>query len=231
MMGKRAVIGFPIQLMTRMLAGGVNLGGAIGGKLGTVVKGTTIAVGAIATAATFATAVIPSLSNTMNKDANQSADDLGTRVNPLEAIITFFDMNANVLDIDEKRRLAIVDVPGREGDFIQNLGSKSVTYRLTGKFFVDDPKATRSSPFSSIFKASFGNVAVGNVQLLKALERSGVPVPFLCEYEISEVIIQRAQFKLVGGRTEEINYIIDLIEYRRLPQLLKLLGMAGLGMM
>lgn len=232
-MGKRAVIGLPIQLMTRLLAGGINIGGAIGGAVGGAL-GSKVgrAVGAVTSAAAIAVAVVPGIIDTMNKDANKDADDLGTRVNPLEALITFFDLNANVLDIDEARRLAIVDVPGREGDFIQNLGSKSVKYRLTGRFFAVDPKDTNSTPFSPIFKTTFdNNTAVGNTQLLRLLERTGVPAPFMCEYDIAEVIISRVQLKQDGGKPGWINYTIDLIEYRRLPQIVKMLGLAGLGMM
>jgi len=232
MAGKRAVIGFPIQLMTRMLAGGMNIGGAIGGALGNVVGAVSSAVVGVAAVTTVLSSVVPSVSNMVNKVSNQAANELGITVNPLEALITFFDLNANVLEIDEQRRLAIVDVPGREGDFIQNLGSKSVTYRLSGRFFAVDPKATSSTPFSSIFRATFdNNVAVGNTQLLRLLERTGVPVPFICEYDIAEVIITRVKLSLVGGNPEWVNYTIDMIEYRRLPQLLKMLGLAGLGMM
>lgn len=228
-MGKRAVIGFPIQLMTRMLAGGLNIGSAIGGAAGTAVRvGTSAITGAVA-AATVLTSVIPSITNTLNKESNQSADELGTSVNPLEALITFFDLNANVVDLDEARRIAVVDVPGREGDFIQNLGSKSTKYRISGMFFETDPKETKSSPFSPIFKATFGNVAVGNSQLLRLLERTGVPAPFMYEYDIAEVIIARVQLKEEGGRPVRVKYIIDLIEYRRLPQLVKMLGLAVLG--
>jgi len=231
-MGKRAVIGFPFQLMTRILTGGANFGGAIGGVLGgRIATGAKAVVGGVA-AVSALSAIVPAVSDMFNKDANKDADDLGTRVNPLEALITFFDLNANVVDIDEERRLATIDVPGREGDFIQNLGSKSVKYRITGRFFAVDPKDTPSTPFSPIFKVTFdNNVAVGNTQLLRLLERSGVPAPFMCEYDIAEVIVKRVQLKQDGGKPGWINYTIDLIEYRRLPQILKMLGLAGLGMM
>lgn len=223
-----AMIGFPIQAMVRAVTIGSNMPG-----VSTISRlaGGAITAGAGAVAAmSVATAVLPSLGTMLGKDANQTAAEIGsTSINPIEALLTFMDLQANILRISERARIARIDVPGREGDFIQNLGGKSVDYRVEGKFFAIDIAGRSQSPFSEIFRASLGNTAVGNTQLLRLLERSRIPVPFMTEYDIAEVIIEKIELESVWGRPTWVNYKIDLIEYRRLPTLIKVLGLAALG--
>lgn len=228
MMTKGAVIGFPIQLMTRIISGGFSLGSALGGPVGGLLATAGVAFGV---AATVVPAIVPHFNDMVSNDANRDANDLGVAVKAaIRSLITFVDMTAKVLDVTEERRLAVIDVPGREGDYIQNLGGKSARYRISGTFFRTDPKeGTPQSPFSTIFKAMFDNVAVGQVNLLTMLARTGVPVPFICEYGMAEVIISKFLWSVVAGNPETVNYTIDMIEYRRLPSLLKMVGLAALG--
>lgn len=230
-MTKGAVIGMPIQLMARIVSGGMNLGGLVGGRAGTLIAAGTVAATAIGIGAKVATGIAPHISAMFSKDANRDATDLGAITKEIiKELVTFMDLNAQVIKIKEKRRIAVIDVPGREGDYIQNLGGKSATYTVSGKFYRSDPKAgTSQSPFSGVFKTMFGNIAVGQAQLMTLLVRTGVPVPFMCEYGMAEVIIKEFDIEVPEGQPEYINYTIDMIEYRRLPTLLKMVGLAALS--
>lgn len=224
-----AVIGFPIQAMFRTFTSAKSLvssGSTVGKIIGGAITGGALAVSAMQ----VANAIRPSLSAYLEKESNQTAFAMGsTSVNPLEALITFMDLQASRLKISEKVRLARIDVIGREGDYLQTTGSKSVDYHIEGRFFAVDIAGRPQSPFSEIFKASLGNVAVGNTQLLRMLERTKIPVPFMSEYDIAEVLIVNTEFNAYGGRPYFIEYAIDLVEYRRLPSLIKMLSLAGLG--
>jgi len=196
----------------------------VGGTLGKVVATASVVPSVVNAISTFSNSV----KNDEDKiDVNMIGPSLGQGI---ESLITFMDMNAQLVEIDESRRIARVDVPGRVGDYLQDMGSKSVTYRIEGKFYAMDPSSGRlQSPFSPIFQAGLKNVAVGNTQVLRTLMRTGVPVPFMSQYEVSEVIIKN--FKIIdrGGNPEVVKYILDLIEYRRLPTFIKLAGLAIRG--
>ena len=228
-MTKGAVIGMPIQLMTRILTGGLDLGNVVGGRAGSLISaGTKVAVGGFM----IAKAIAPQVSKMFSDDANRDATDLGTAVKEvIKELVTFMDLNANVIRVSEKQRIARIPVPGRKGDFLQNMGSESSTYHVTGKFYRSDPKVgTAQSPFSGIFKAMFdGNVAVGQAQLMTLLARIGVPVPFMCEYGMAEVILKDFDYEVPQGQPEYINYTVDMIEYRRLPTFLKMVGLSALS--
>lgn len=230
-MTKGAVIGMPIQLMARIVSGGMNLGGLVGGRVGTLISAGVVASTAVGVGAKVATGIAPHISAMFSKDANRDASDLGAITKEIiKELVTFMDLNAQVIKINEKRRIAVIDVPGREGDYIQNLGGKSAIYIVSGKFYRSDPKSgTSQSPFSGVFKTMFGNVAVGQAQLMTLLVRTGVPVPFMCEYGMAEVIIREFDIEVPEGQPEYINYTIDMIEYRRLPTLLKMVGLAALS--
>jgi len=230
-MTKGAVIGMPIQVMARIVSGGMNLGGLVGGRAGTLIAAGTVAATAIGVGAKVATGIAPHINSMFSNDANRDASDLGAITKEIiKELVTFMDLNAQVIKIGEKRRIAVIDVPGREGDYIQNLGGKSATYTVSGKFYRSDPKdGTSQSPFSGVFRTMFDNVAVGQAQLMTLLVRTGVPVPFMCEYGMAEVIIRNFDTEVPQGQPEYINYTIDMIEYRRLPTLLKMIGLAALG--
>lgn len=217
---KSAILGFPIQLMTRAVTAG-----GTAGKL--VATGTAIAHVTNSWVRAFGENTTQSLQDDANKDPN----DLGTRLSEFASnLVTFMDMNAEVVRMNEEKRLARIDVPGRQGDYIQDLGGKSVEYHLEGNFYGVDPnEGQQQSPFSPIFKATFDNVAVGQIKLLQMLQRSGVPTPFICEYGIAEVIIRRLEVEQIGGKPAYIRYSLDLLEYRRLPLIAKMGAMAALG--
>ena len=128
-MTKGAVIGMPIQLMARIVSGGMNLGGLVGGRVGTLISAGVVAATAVGVAAKVATGIAPHINNMFSSDANRDASDLGAITKEIiKELVTFMDLNAQVIKINEKRRIAVIDVPGREGDYIQNLGGKSATY-------------------------------------------------------------------------------------------------------
>jgi hypothetical protein len=210
---KGAVIGLPIQFLSR-------ISGVVGTKAGA-------AITAVTTAGLTLGAMAPYVSNfplTGTKLQSEEYTDETTVGMGLRSLVTFMDLNAEVMTMDEKRRIAVIDIPGREGDYIQTMGGKSRVYYLKGHFFDLDSfvPGLQASPLSYIFQQLTGDAAVGNVQLLTQLERLDIPVPFLSRMEISEVLIWRTKFTDKGGRPNRIAYELFLIEYRRLPILGKL---------
>lgn len=210
-----AVLGLPIQLISRM--SGV-ASGIFGGTAGKVVKYATVAGTMIGSVAPFI------------KTAFEEPDTIqqGIAGEALASLVTFMDLNASHVVINDRKRLSIADVPGRSNDWIQDMGSKSAVYRLKGKFFALDAlqPGLQASPLSVVFQALMGDAAVGNTQLLRQIQRFGVPVPFINRFDIAEVLIASITTEQVGGRPNWVHYDMTLIEYRRLPTLVKMGALA-----
>lgn len=223
-MAKRPVIlGWPISLALRGLSG---LRSTVGGTAGTAVAATV----GIATAITAATPWLTSLMTAPTTDIKKPPDILSF-TDLLGGLFTFLDMNAEVITITEKRRLAVVSVPGRESDFIQDLGAHTVRYAIKGRFFDTDPQyLTHRGIMQTLLKTVIGNAAVGSTQMLRLLMRTASPVPFISEHEISFAIISDFSFSQIGGEPHWVNYNMNLLEYGRIPYLAKmaLLGTSNL---
>lgn len=143
------------------------------------------------------------------------------------SVLTFADMNAQVVTTKEQRRLAIVSIPGRESDFLQDLGGHSVKYKISGKFFVNDPQYNKTLAMTQqILQTFIANGATGSIQMLRLLMRTATPVPFMCEHDIAMVVIQNFNHSMVAGEPLWVNYEMDLVEYTRIPYVVK---MAMLG--
>lgn len=210
-----AVLGLPLQLISRM--SGV-ASGMFGGTAGKVLKYATVAGTMIGSVAPFV------------KTAFEDPETLqqGLAGEMLSSLVTFMDLNASHVVINDRKRLSIVDVPGRSNDWIQDMGSKSAVYRLKGKFFALDAlqPGLQASPLSVVFQALMGDAAVGNTQLLRQIQRFGVPVPFINRFDIAEVLIASIMIEQEPGRPNWVNYDMNLIEYRRLPTLAKMGALA-----
>lgn len=206
------------------------------------VVGTAGVVG-VAGVATAITAAAPWLSTTSSSPASETTpttetgtsgtggSDILSLTDMIGGIFTFLDMNAEVITITEKRRLAVVSVPGRESDFIQDLGGHSVRYSVRGRFFDTDPQyLSGRGMMQTLLKTVIGSAAVGSTQMLRLLMRTASPVPFISEHEISFSIISDFSFSQVGGEPHWVNYNMTLMEYGRIPYLAKmaLLGASNL---
>jgi hypothetical protein len=154
-------------------------------------------------------------------------DGVTAGFNILGSLLTFADLNAQVVTVTEKRRMAVVSIPGRESDYLQDLGGHSVKYRVSGKFFDDDPSYNRNiGILQTILQTTIGNGATGSTQLLRLIMRTATPIPFMCEHEIAMVVITDFKFSMIAGEPRWVNYDMELIEYTRIPYLAK---MAMLG--
>jgi len=213
-MPRRSVaLGLPMSLALRGLK---TLGIAGGGSLKalTALTVATPWIGGMASTLASATAVPGS------EIAHGGANTIGT-------MLTFTDLNADVVTIKEKRRMAVVPIPGRESDFIQDLGGQSVRYSISGKFFDDDPSYGRNLAMSQqLLQTVIGNGATGSTMLLRLLMRTAAPVPFMCEHDIAMVVVDTFEFSMLAGKPRWVEYKMELIEYTRIPYIAK---MAMLG--
>lgn len=227
-MAKRPVVlGWPISLALRGVRG---LAG-IGGLAGALTAGTTSAL------LTFPAlkAVAPWLSTETGSPAGETTPttesattgaggtDILSITDMIGGLFTFLDMNAEMVTITEKRRIAVVSVPGRESDFIQDLGAHTVRYAVRGKFFDTDPQyLTRRGLMQTLLKTVIGNAAVGSTHMLRLLMRTASPVPFITEHEVSFAVISDFRFSQIGGEPHWVNYEMNLMEYGRIPYLAKM---------
>lgn len=216
-----AVLGLPIQLISRMA--GV-AGGVAGATVGKIVKyGTTAGMMLGAVAPYIGKDIVPDNIG----DPSSLLGDLVT------SLVSFMDLNASELEIIEKKRLSIMDIPGRTSDWIQDMGRKSTIYKLKGKFFAMDSlvPGLQSSALSVVFQALYGDAAVGNAYLLRQIQHLGVPIPFISKLDIAEVIIADMNIKAQGGRPNRIEYSMTLVEYRKLPTMGKLGALAAASLL
>lgn len=234
-MAKRPVVlGWPISMALRGISG-ISAISPMAGLGATVLAGAAIGAGAAAVALTAASPWLPTQTSSEASKAVpvpgsagiSSLLNLGGAMNMIGGLLTFMDMNAQIVSITEKRRMAIISIPGRESDFLQDLGGHTAKYRVTGKFFDTDPKyLTSAAIMQTILKTVIGSGAVGSTQMLRLIMRTASPIPFMTEHEISFAIITDFNFTQTAGEPEWVNYNMILLEYQRIPYLAK---MAVLG--
>lgn len=223
------VLGWPISLALRGISGMAGLGG--GASLGAL-AGAGAIVGAVS-ATVALTSVAPWVSSQASSLATQvmgastgttaGAGDIISMTDMIGGLLTFLDMNAEMITITEKRRIAVVSVPGRESDFLQDLGGHTVRYAVRGKFFDTDPQyLSHRGIMQTLMKTIIGSAAVGSTQMLRLLMRTASPVPFISEHEITFAIITDFRFSQVGGEPNWVNYEMNLMEYGRIPYLAKM---------
>jgi len=212
-----AVLGLPIQLISRM-AGIAS--GALGSTAGTVMKYGV-------TAGLMLGAVAPYLGKDLADEGQSKIGDM------LSSLVSFMDLNASHIKTINKKRVSVLDIPGRQNDWLQDMGRKSTVYKLKGKFFAMDSmvQGLQTSALSAIFQALYGDAAVGNCTMLTQLTNLGVPVPFMNKLDISEVFIADAIFDQRGGRPNYVEYDITLVEYRKYPLAGKLGALAAASLL
>jgi hypothetical protein len=183
-------------------------------------------------AITAVTVLAPWVAEIAKSAATNPTADIGSAaVNIAGGFTTLADMNAQVVNVSEKRRMAIVSIPGRESDFIQDLGGHSTRYKISGKFFDRDPRTNNNlSIVQQTLQNLIQNGATGSTQLLRLIMRTAVPVPFMCEHEISMAVITDFDFSMVAGEPYWVNYNMNLVEYARIPYMAKMamLGVSNL---
>lgn len=196
------------------------------GRLPSAASKIPTAVTALAVATPWISESLKSVGSSTNAGVEGTAGaDLA---NLFGSFLSFVDMNAQMVTITEKRRMVVVSIPGREADYLQDLGGHSVKYRLSGKFFDQDPSYDQNLSYTQqILQTFIRNGATGNTQLLRLLMRTASPVPFMCEHEIAMVVITDFKFSMIAGEPRWVNYDMDLIEYTRIPYLAKMAMLGG----
>lgn len=218
---RSVVLGWPASLILR----GANALTGLGGKLSPVSSlASKIAANAPAVSAlTVVTPWVNDMIKSRASDATGAVGGIAGVASGISGILTFADMNAQVVKIQEKRRMAVVSIPGRESDFLQDLGGHSTRYQISGKFFAYDPNWNKNiASVSSLLGSVIQNGATANTQMLRLLMRMASPVPFMCEHDISTVIIESFDTEMAAGEPEYVNYTMSLIEYTRIPYLAKI---------
>jgi len=208
---KSVVLGIPLTLLLRA---GNTLGINISGRVSKAIAAANV--------------VSPWIGETVKSASGSLEAGVGQNIlsgigNVFSAFTALVDMNAQVVTVSEKRRLAIVSIPGRESDFLQDLGGHSVMYRISGKFFDNDPSYNQNLPIiQNTLQTLIRNGATGSTQLIRLLMRSAVPVPFMCEHEIAMTVITSFDFSMIGGEPSWVNYDMKLVEYTRIPYVAKM---------
>lgn len=220
------VLGWPISLALRGLQGLSTLSPAVAVGLG---AGAAASVGLVATQSPWIRSRTDSDSSSLIPESYRSlvGGDLSVVTDFMGGILTFMDMNANVMELSEQRRIAVVSVPGRGSDYLQDLGQHTARYSIRGKFFDTDPQyLTQRGVMQTILKTVIGSSAVGSTQILRLIMNTGSPVPFVSEHEISFAVISKFSFSQQGGEPGWVDYNMNLLEYSRIPYVAK---MAMLG--
>jgi hypothetical protein len=199
-----AVLGLPIQFISRMA--GIT-SGALGSTAGKIVNYGL-------TAGLMLGAVAPYIGKDLVAGEGQS--QIG---DVLTSLVSFMDLNASDIEIINKKRMSVLDIPGKQSDWIQDMGRKSTVYKLKGKFFAMDSMVPglQTSALSGVFQALYGDAAVGNSMMLTQIAQLGVPIPFMNKLDVAEVIILDYTPKQFGGKPNYVAYDMTLVEYRKLP--------------
>ena len=214
MVNQPVMLGVPISMALRGLS-------TINAATGSLAAGlTATAVGAVATYG----AVAPWLETITSSEASKeipipSGSDILSGAIPFTmGALAFIDMYAKRIEIQQKRRLGISSIPSRSGDWIQDLGSHSARYQITGSFYDTDPRyLSVQGIMQTILKTYIGSAAVGNVHLLNLIMNTGASIPIVSKHEITFGIISDFTYEEVGGEPLEVKYNIKLIEMNGIP--------------
>lgn len=223
-MARRSVVlGLPISLALRGLS-------AAGGTLGGLAAKAGGTAAALTVAAPWVAGMLNSTASVSTPGIPSFPDSIGGMITAGLGMLTFADLNAEVVTVNEKRRMAIVSIPGREADFIQDLGGHSTKYRISGKFFDYDPGYAKNQAITQqIMQTFIGNGATGSTQMLRLIMRTGTTMPFMCEHDIAMVVITDFKFSMLAGKPRWVQYEMELVEKTRIPYIFKmaLLGVSN----
>jgi len=219
---RSVVIGLPLTLALR----GLNM---LGGRASSIVSKIAPAVSVLSVATPWLSEIAKTASSSSTAGVVAEENPIIMGLSNILGAAVFADMNAQMVDISEKRRMAIVDIPGRESDFLQDLGGHSAVIKISGKFFDEDPSYNQNaSVIQQFLQSTIRNGATGSTQILRLLMRTATPVPFMCEHDIAMGVITDFKTSMVAGEPRMVNYDMTLVEYTRIPYIVKM-GMLGIS--
>lgn len=136
----------------------------------------------------------------------------------------FLDMQANVVELEERRYLVEHQIPGREGGILQDIGSACARLTISGKWIYEN-KPDRD--ILDLVPAIRGmNVAWNwlRVQTMRLIPRMRTPILIASDVLTSSVMIESVKFRQVGGLPNVYDYTIIMREWN---PALTVLGIAG----
>ena len=139
-------------------------------------------------------------------------------VRPVTGLV-FLDLQANIVKAKFTRKLPEIEVPGRSGNPLQDLGSKAVKYTVTGSWIYENmPKnlfglneIQLSMLNTLIHSVGWNWLRVMDMQLIY---EQGQPLIFGCSFApLTVVMIADMEFVENGGIPNKYDYKLELVEY------------------
>ena len=131
----------------------------------------------------------------------------------------WLDMQANVQDVKMKRSLVELDVPGREGGILQDMGAKCTVIKISGKWIYEnkpDNEITDLIPIVGLTGLPWNWL---RLQTMNALYRTKTPVLLASNLLIGLVMIDEMNFREAGGSPNVYEYDMTLKELNPLTSL------------
>lgn len=206
------LLGVPFSMALR----GLKTVNSAAGGLATA--GTIIGTGALAIASVAPWLETMTTSGASTEIPSLTEQVLGVVTPFTMGALAFIDMNAKMAQIQQKRRISVNSIPSRTGDWVQDLGSHSARYHITGSFYDTDPHyLSTKGLMTTIMKTYIGSAAVGNVHLLNLIMSTGASIPIVTKHEITFGMIRDFVYTEIGGEPLEVKYDIKLIEVNGIP--------------
>lgn len=134
----------------------------------------------------------------------------------IKNMFIFVDLQANVVSAGLERHLVKHGVPGREGEVLQDMGGKSTKITIDGKWIYENTPDDGLSKLLAGFNWLFGSNAGWNwvrVEMMKTLARINLPLFLACDLFIGPVLIEKVNFKYLGGQPNVYDYSFNLVEW------------------
>lgn len=132
---------------------------------------------------------------------------LGSGVN------VWFDMQANVVDLDMRRYVVEHQIPGREGGKLQDLGAACSTLSISGKWIFENPS---NDDLLNVVPWLKGVKGIGwnwiKAQTMQMVYRLKTPVFLACDLITTAVLVERFRLNQRGGEPNVINYSMSFKE-------------------
>lgn len=142
----------------------------------------------------------------------------------LNAYNLFLDLQANVVELEDRRYLVEHQVPGREGGILQDVGSACARITLTGKWIYENKPHNDIFDLIPILRNSGATWNWMRMQMMRLVHRMRSPMFIACNIITSAVMIEGIKFREVGGEPNVYNYTMKLREWN---PALTVLGIAG----
>ncbi len=145
----------------------------------------------------------------------------------------FIDLQAMMLRTKIERRLIQHEIPGREGDILQDLGGKSTAIHISGRWiFENEPQdaITQLLKTFSVIANLMGNRVGWNwlrVEMIKALARINVPLILASDLFTGPVLLKEVSFALAGGMPNVYEYSMTMVEWNPALSLIGTLAVGG----